>query len=263
LVRKRNSPYALGFHFQIEDPKCDYPARCQFPKCPRPGLRSIAIAGDTQFPDERKRKNGISEFTAADRQAFVSEYESVAALRRQGDCKLDHNVFDVLSMHIGSIEKEIAHVPSSGVLDHILTKAFYPGYHLGFAGCLRMLNSLFTGQHPNNKLAILTEFGEELRGNRVDIATVLERAAVANSGDAPLVRVVPADIGMAVQLNWHNDDECPEWKLRCNRCLRMREAEAWPDKAFDPMAPDLFHPRSKMDIYEDLDTGLIQYCCHW
>ena len=69
---------------------------------------------------------------------------------------------------------------------------------------------------------------------------------------------------MALQLTW-DEGQTPEGpRLRCSKCLRMKESSILKNwETFNFMAPEFFHPISEMRFFEDLDTGLIQYCCHW
>jgi hypothetical protein len=126
-----------------------------------------------------------------------------------------------------------------------------------------MLDMVFDPIRENYNLALLTEFGEELRGHRDDLARALERATTANSGKQR-VQVIPADIGMALQLTWNEGQSPPGPRLRCSKCLSLKQPSIVKGgDGFNFMAPDLFHPVSEMLVFEDLDTGLIQYCCHW
>jgi hypothetical protein len=246
-----NSPNVIGLHFEVAQLRKD-----------RPGLRNIAIAGDTQFPSVRKLNQGLREFTEHDVAEFAKEYDA----GRPGieGCPRGDRKIDVLAMHIGSVEPKIRDMPDQNTLKYIKNEVFYEGYHLGFAGCLKMLDLVFRNDQAN-KLALLTEFGEELRGYRVDLARALEGATEANSEGHPNVRVLPADIGMAVQLTWdEHRKKRPGAMLRCSKCFRMKELKAYRDrKPFDFMDPEVFHPVSDMLAFEDLDTGLIQYCCGW
>jgi hypothetical protein len=252
------SPHGFGLHFEIEE--------SPFGKM---GLRRIAITGDTKFPSVGKPKAFLEKFTEKDVEAFEAEYNSgplggPKATRKRGEREID-----ILAMHIGSIERAMAELPDTNALQYVKNSVFYPRYHLGFAGCLKMLDWVFRSDQAG-KVAILTEFGEELRGYRVNLARALERATNANPGQSVNVRVFPADIGMALELTWDNPEELQKrptsdrhegLSLRCSKCLRMQEARRSPRGDFSLMDRNLFHPISEMDVFEDLDTGLIQYCC--
>ncbi len=250
LLPKSNSPNVIGLHFEVAQLRPD-----------RPGLRNVAIAGDTQFPSVCKRNEGLCEFTVQDEKEFAKEYGA----GRPGlkGCPRGEREIDVLAMHIGSVEHKIREMPDHDALGFIRSKVFYDGYHLGFAGCLRMLDMVFRNDQAN-KLAVLTEFGEELRGHRVDLAAALEGATEANPYGRRNVRVLPADIGMAVQLTWDEGSTAQEPMLRCSKCLRMKESATLQDReSLNLMDAEFFHPISEMLAFEDLDTGLVQYCCHW
>jgi len=255
LLPTTNSPNAIGLHFKVAQ------------LSDRPGVRNIAIAGDTQFPSVSKLNEGLREFTEQDVAEFAKEYD--AGQEGLEGCPRGGREIDVLAMHIGSVEEKIRDMPDHDALEFVKNKVFYDGYHLGFAGCLRMLDMVFRNDQAN-KLALLTEFGEELRGYRVDLATALQGATKANPDGCPNghtnVRVLPADIGMALQLTWDKDQTTPqEPMLRCSKCSRIREQASTPQGQgdFDLMAKEFFHPVSRMQIFEDLDTGLVQYCCRW
>ena len=69
---------------------------------------------------------------------------------------------------------------------------------------------------------------------------------------------------MALQLTWSKGQPPEEPRLRCSKCVHLSEAEGWePDGEHPLMHERLFHPISEMHLFEDLDTGLIQYCCQW
>jgi glyoxylase-like metal-dependent hydrolase (beta-lactamase superfamily II) len=246
LCPEGNSPHAIGLHFKV----------AELSKNTR-GLRSIAIAGDTQFPSQCKRKAGLCEFTEQDEDQFREEYDSGEP--GKVGCPRGSRDIEVLAMHIGSVEPDLMKMPDKGALEFVRDEVFYAGYHLGFAGCLRMLDMVFRNDQAN-KLAILTEFGEELNGYRVDLAMALEGATKANPTGHPNVRVLPADLGMALQLTWEEKSEQQEPLLRCSKCLRMKESRG---EGFGLMDADLFHPVSEMQIFEDLDTALVQYSCRW
>lgn len=256
LVPTRNSPDAIGLHVRIVGADCE-----------RPGLRNVAIASDTQFPSPRKNEDTIPEFTQQDEEDFLAEYESGCPGMSDETCKRGDRRIDVLAFHIGSVEPQIADMmkgkTGKEAAKELRENVFYKGYHLGFAGCLRMLDAVFRSDE-SLKVAILTEFGEELRGHRVDLARALQSLTNANpTSGAENVTVVPADIGMALQLTWAKGAEKPGASVRCSRCLRMAETRTCSDPELDLMAPEFFHPISDMDVFEDPDTGLVQYCCHW
>lgn len=256
LYPQTNSPHAMGLHFYIGQSPVG-----------KLGLRNIAITGDTQCPHLEKRKDGLREFTEQDRDAFAREYDSGPCGGAAEDSLRGDRQIDVLAMHIGSVEPDLVTLPERDALKSLHENVFYPDYHLGFAGCLRLLDMVFRNDQAG-RLAILTEFGEELRGYRVNLARALQTATKANPDQSANVRVLPADIGMALELTWdepHDESAGTSKegaKLRCNRCLRMKEARSSSKDKFDPMDRSFFHPVGEIDVFEDLDTGLIQYCCH-
>jgi len=89
----------------------------------------------------------------------------------------------IILLNIGSIEKEEG--------------KFLP-QHLGICGCINLLKEARLG-HPT--LAILTEFGEELKGKREIISRIIENWAQPMGNPSSFLKVVPADVHLELKLS--------------------------------------------------------------
>lgn len=87
-----------------------------------------------------------------------------------------------LLLNIGSLEKEEGKMLPQ---------------HLGLLGCINMI------KEARPKIAILTEFGEEFRGKRATVSSVMEDWAMPMEGlmEKELFRVMPADINFELRLS--------------------------------------------------------------
>ena len=97
---------------------------------------------------------------------------------------------DLLVVHIGSIKKEEFTVD----LKQGIEKCLYPN-HLGIIGTARMITKLMP------KLALVSEFGEEMRGFRCEIVQRIEEDVVHKViKDDPKPRVAPADLAFVYDI---------------------------------------------------------------
>jgi hypothetical protein len=88
----------------------------------------------------------------------------------------------IILLNIGSIEKEEG--------------KFLP-QHLGVCGCINFLKEARLGRPT---VAILTEFGEELKGRRDVISKIIENWAQPMASNETTLKVIPADIHLELRL---------------------------------------------------------------
>ncbi len=111
---------------------------------------------------------------------------------------------DILFVHIGSIkEKEFD-------LNLDLNERLYKN-HLGLIGTTKIIKDAFP------KLAVISEFGEELGSLRVDISKAIEGVVK----DRRIKRCLPGDIGMKISL--------PDMKIRCDMCSKEKREDIFVD----------------------------------
>jgi len=111
---------------------------------------------------------------------------------------------DILIAHIGSIkEKEFD-------LNLNLNERLYKN-HLGLIGTTKIIKD------ASPKLAVISEFGEELGSLRVDISKAIEGVVK----DRRTKRCIPGDIGMKISL--------PELKIRCDMCSKEKGSDVFVD----------------------------------
>ena len=89
----------------------------------------------------------------------------------------------IILLNIGSIEKE---------------EGQFLSQHLGICGCINFLKEARLGKPT---LAILTEFGEELKGKRDIISKIIENWAQPMSSPETALKVVPADVHLELKLS--------------------------------------------------------------
>ncbi|MGD0038338.1 MAG: hypothetical protein ABSC53_13715, partial [Bacteroidota bacterium] len=94
---------------------------------------------------------------------------------------------DIVCLHVGSLEKGFSELPNNikepkDIFEKRHDIAYcYPGFHLGIMGSVRLMEILIESNKKDikkgfdceNGLIILTEFGEELLGNRQNICIAL------------------------------------------------------------------------------------------
>jgi len=111
---------------------------------------------------------------------------------------------DILIAHIGSIkEKEFD-------LNLNLNERLYKN-HLGLIGTTKIIKD------ASPKLAVISEFGEELGSLRVDISKAIEGVVK----DRRTKRCIPGDIGMKILL--------PDLKIRCDMCSKEKGDDVFVD----------------------------------
>ncbi|NCN65025.1 MAG: MBL fold metallo-hydrolase [Candidatus Altiarchaeum hamiconexum] len=111
---------------------------------------------------------------------------------------------DILIAHIGSIkEKEFD-------LNLNLNERLYKN-HLGLIGTTKIIKD------SSPKLAVISEFGEELGSLRVDISKAIEGVVK----DRRCKRCIPGDIGMKISL--------PDIKIRCDMCSNEKGEDVFVD----------------------------------
>jgi tetratricopeptide (TPR) repeat protein/ribonuclease BN (tRNA processing enzyme) len=136
------------------------------------GVYRLGITGDTKFFKGSAKQNGLCSF-----------FENV----------------DVLVLHLGSIhEKEFT------FLEDDFEGHKYDGDHLGVRGIVNLIAQC------RPKLAIISEFGEELKELRTDIAFKIDNC-FENYDSSGRSRVIPGDIGLTILFN-------DAIKVRCEVC---------------------------------------------
>lgn len=137
----------------------------------------IGITGDTMLFTNAHEKNGL-----------YSLFEKV----------------DLLILHIGSIHRREFEVMKDNFDTHK-----YDGEHLGIRG---IVNLIFRNRP---KLAIISEFGEELKDLRVIIAHKIDKS-LDNYDSSDIVRVIPGDIGLKIVFD-------ASTKVKCEICGSLVE----------------------------------------
>jgi len=136
------------------------------------GVYRLGITGDTKF------------FKGSDKQ--------------RGLCSFFENV-DVLVLHLGSIHKK-----EFTFLEDDFEGHKYEGDHLGIRGIVNLIAQC------RPKLAIISEFGEELKELRTDIAFRIDNC-FENYDSTGRSRVIPGDIGLTIIF-------IDNIKVRCEVC---------------------------------------------
>jgi hypothetical protein len=128
---------------------------------------------------------------------------------------------DITCLHIGSIEKQLQNISinfDDTKLPNLVNDPSYcyTGHHLGLLGALRLLHTINT---HDNGLAILTEFGEELIGNRQNMSASLEELYYKSSGHSDKkLSVIPSELTLRVDLMSR--------AVQCSYCI---ESHPWND----------------------------------
>lgn len=224
------------------------------------GVKRILITGDTLFPIRLKTNTNTwkaygGRFLpyADDRNGrklgwTSSQFnEDRARLLKMIDaqCEKMINAYrslkksDVVCLHLGSLEKGFAdediditpseNSPEKAIIERLHDPLFcYRGFHLGLMGGLRILelltekNGKDAGFDPKEGLVILTEFGEELLGNRQNLCTILCRLASSLRGwDNIHPSVIPSEVTLYLLL----DSQIKESHLgvQCSYCDRIHD----------------------------------------
>jgi len=111
---------------------------------------------------------------------------------------------DVLVLHMGSMHEDEFGLMSDNFMGHQ-----YQGEHLGVRGVMNMIFQC------RPKLAIISEFGEELKHMRINIARWIDNT-FDNYDSSNKARVIPGDVGLRIVF----DDSI---KIRCEVCGELVE----------------------------------------
>jgi len=144
---------------------------------------------------------------------------------------------DIVCLHIGSLEKGFTKLPDkkNKPID-IFNKRHdvdycYQGFHLGLMGSVRLMEILNESNNSDQEmgfdcergLVVLSEFGEELLGNRQNICTIfaeilkeMEHSKVKN------VSVIPSELTLRLRLYHQNIDE-KNTGLYCSYCGNIHD----------------------------------------
>ncbi|MGD2090693.1 MAG: MBL fold metallo-hydrolase [Candidatus Aminicenantes bacterium] len=225
------------------------------------GEKRILISGDTLFPiredsksdnwtayggtnypyadDDNGRKLGWRriEFSNA-RPEIMSDMEVKCKQMIDAYKALDKS--DIVCLHLGSLEKGFANdginlsSQSNSIKEAIVNNRHnpalgYQGFHLGLMGALRLLEVLTeekengeTGFDADNGLIVLTEFGEELLGNRQNLCVILSQLAQLLpdcKGIQP--SVIPSEITLHVRLDSQIKGE--PTGILCSYCNKIHD----------------------------------------
>ncbi len=197
------------------------------------GERRILISGDTLFPI--RNNNEADEWTAytpAESPYACMEFGrklgwKFSEFNRQKDklyemiqnqCKKMMEAYGslershIVCLHIGSLERGFAN--PNGHDDASVETIVgwrhnpdfcYRGFHLGLMGCIRVLEVLTHnsshGFDPTEDLIVLTEFGEELLGNRKNICTILSKLSNLLPGWKNEPSVIPSEVTLHIRLD--------------------------------------------------------------
>lgn len=153
--------HAVGLHLSLDTPK---------------GTRTLLFTSDTGLYPQMKNKNGetVADFEGAEIQTLYAD-----ALKDK---------LTLLVAHIGSIEKK-------EIMGDINTKpeeVYYPN-HLGVIGTARIITDI------KPKIALVSEFGEELKDFRPDLMKLL-REVVEESLKEKTTKVLPSDLAFIFDL---------------------------------------------------------------
>lgn len=153
---------------------------------------SVGIVIETNIFD--KNKNRIKIGITGD-----SRYEAGIGNQFKG-CQ-------ILLFNIGSLEKE---------------EGKYLSQHLGLIGCVNLL------KEAKPQIAILTEFGEEFRGKRATVASVIEEWALPldTYADDEMLRVIPADIHLELRISDLNIKETSSNIFLPHNMVEVDESES-------------------------------------
>jgi glyoxylase-like metal-dependent hydrolase (beta-lactamase superfamily II) len=197
--------------------------------------KRILITGDTLFPIRKTSdcddwvaygsrkfpysdsKNGI-KLGWSNAELQKSKFQLNKAIRAHCNKMLQSyrtlDKSDIVCLHLGSLEKGFANnpimpphhmiPPEKTIIDHRHEPAFcYQGFHLGLMGSLRVLEVLSEndkkGFDPETGLVVLTEFGEELIGNRQNLCVILEKLADLLPGwEKSNPSVIPSEVTLLI-----------------------------------------------------------------
>lgn len=180
-------------------------------KIKRPKINRIVITGDTLFPlfndnmtdftdkcyelylDDERDYIHLNNVNAITRPAFKDILRLYFLNYIMAYYKLEA---DLVCYHIGSIENQFADIQDSGLLNFQ-----YNGYHLGVLGILRLMKLM---KFETQKISIITEWGEELRGERKNIAKFIgyQASRIYNNKKKKLRKTlsIPSDVDLMIDL---------------------------------------------------------------
>jgi len=167
--------YAIGLKFSIKTDQ---------------GAKNILITSDTGLFPQKKSKSQNEDVADVTKPEIWETYG------------LDEEPIHLLIVHIGSIRKD----EFEASIDTENEKIFYPN-HLGIIGSTRVIASI----HP--KLAIVSEFGEELFDFQEDLINVINNVIKAYFQGEDCPTVLPGDLPLIYSI--------PEESIYCILCQKM------------------------------------------
>jgi hypothetical protein len=160
---------------------------------------------------------------------------------------------DIVCLHIGSLEDGLRNLPpdkckASDVFDvRHDPKYCYDGFHLGIMGAVRLMEQLITsyrndpakGFDSESGLVVLTEFGEEILGNRQNICCAFSEIMnfmppmSRSSSDTPhdgksgaaagRISVLPSEITLRLRVDHLRRDEEMKSGIFCSYCGNVHD----------------------------------------
>jgi hypothetical protein len=223
------------------------------------GKKRILISGDTLFPirgnatsdkwtayagknypyadNEHGRKLGwrSTDFSNA-KPEIMSDMEAKCKQMINAYKSLEKS--DIVCLHLGSLEEGFAEYninsqnnPSEEEFarNRHNPDLCYPGFHLGLMGALRLLEVLTeekengkTGFDADDGLIVLTEFGEELLGNRQNLCVILSQLAQLLPGwNGKQPSVIPSEVTLHVRVDSKVKDESTG--ILCSYCNEIHD----------------------------------------
>lgn len=175
----------------------------------RPKLNKIVITGDTFFPvlDGNDFTNQCYDLYLGNNRNYINlnnvnhiirpTFEAILRLYFANFLFAYFDMeADLVCYHIGSVEDQFADMTTTLPLN-----TQYNGHHLGVLGVLRLMQLM---KLETQKLAIITEWGEELRGERKNISKLIEQRAnrmnSVNNVAANQLKSIPSDIDLMIDL---------------------------------------------------------------
>lgn len=142
---------------------------------------------------------------------------------------------DIVCLHIGSLEKGFTNLPENikGTTELFNARnnvdLCYPGFHLGLLGCVRLMEILINSNKENssmgfdsdNGIIILTEFGEELLGNRQNICMALADILKEIWPEKKHCSILPSEITLRLRL--HHQDKDEPIGMFCSYCGKIHD----------------------------------------
>lgn len=198
-------PTFIDFHLSSVGLKIDL----RNPNGAMPKLQKIVITGDTIFPlfDGRDFSNSCYDLYLNRARGYINlnnvNHITQPVFKNMLRLYFANFIFsyfdlksDIVCYHIGSIEHQFADINDYGPLDFQ-----YSGHHLGVLGILRLMNLM---DIETQKIAIITEWGEELRGERKNISMFIEnqtnRHLAKNKLQSKEIKTFPSDIDFMIDL---------------------------------------------------------------